>query len=113
MNNPHHHRSGPGACRHAARTDYGEQEANRYQAAVCVTDVDGRAVSAVLNTVNGDSFTAFAATEAARRVMGGEVRPGFQTPAVMFGHSFAETIADTRITFIDGVCMDACPLPAT
>ena len=39
-----------------------------------------------------------AAVEAARRVLAGEVRPGFQTPAALFGHDFAETIADTRIT---------------
>ena len=32
------------------------------------------------------------------RVLGGEVRPGFQTPAGLFGAGFAETIADTTIT---------------
>ena len=33
-----------------------------------------------------------------RRVLAGEVRPGFQTPAGLFGNGFAETIADTTIT---------------
>jgi short subunit dehydrogenase-like uncharacterized protein len=38
-----------------------------------------------------------AAAEAAQRVLAGEFRPGFQTPAGLFGNDFAETIADTRI----------------
>jgi len=75
-----------------------EREANRYHAAVEVTDDGGTVVQSVLDTVNGYTFTAMAAAEAARRVLGGEVRPGFQTPAGLFGHNFAETIADTRIT---------------
>lgn len=78
-----------------------EREENRYQAAVEVTDADGTVLRSVLDTVNGYSFTAMAAAEAARRVLTGEVRPGFQTPAGLFGHGFAETIVDTRIT-------DAC-----
>ena len=38
-----------------------------------------------------------AAAEAGRRVLGGEVRPGFQTPTALFGTGFAQTIADTSI----------------
>lgn len=75
-----------------------EREENRYRAAVEVTDADGTVLRSVLDTVNGYSFTAMAAAEAARRVLGGEVRPGFQTPVGLFGHGFAETIANTRIT---------------
>lgn len=74
-----------------------ERAASRYHAAVEVTDADGTVVRSVLDTVNGYTFTAMAAAEAARRVLGGEVRPGFQTPAGLFGNGFAETIADTRI----------------
>jgi short subunit dehydrogenase-like uncharacterized protein len=54
-------------------------------------------VRAILDTVNGYAFTAIAAAEAARRVLGGEASPGFQTPAGLFGDGFAETIADTTI----------------
>lgn len=75
-----------------------QREANRYQAAVEVTGGDGAVARSVLDTVNGYTFTALAAAEAARRVLGGEVRPGFQTPAGLFGAGFAETIADTTIT---------------
>ena len=75
-----------------------ERAANRYRASVEVMDKDGTIVRSVLDTVNGYSFTSMAAAEAARRVLGGEVRPGFQTPAGLFGTDFVETIADSRIT---------------
>jgi short subunit dehydrogenase-like uncharacterized protein len=78
----------------------GQRDANRYQAAVEVTGADGTVARSVLDTVNGYSFTALAAAEAARRVLGGELVPGFQTPAGLFGAGFAETIADTTITDI-------------
>lgn len=74
-----------------------QREANRYHAAVEVSGDDGTVVRSILETVNGYTFTAIAAAEAARRVMNGEAHPGFQTPAGVFGDGFAETIADTRI----------------
>lgn len=76
--------------------DAQERKANRYQAAVKVTGEDGTTARAVLDTVNGYTFTALASVEAARRVLGGEVASGFQTPVGIFGAGFAETIADTR-----------------
>ncbi|MFS3135657.1 saccharopine dehydrogenase family protein [Gluconacetobacter sacchari] len=78
--------------------DASERAANRYQAAVAVTAADGTIARSVLDTVNGYSFTPMAAAEAARRVLAGEVRAGFQTPAGLFGSGFVKTIADTRIT---------------
>lgn len=78
-----------------------EREASRYQASASVIGADGHTVRAILDTVNGYSFTPLAAAEAARRVICGEVRPGFQTPAGLFGAGFAETIADTRISLLD------------
>jgi len=77
-----------------------ERAANRYQAAVEVVGADGAIARSVLDTVNGYTFTAIAAVEAARRVLAGDARSGFQTPAGLFGRGFAETIADTRI--VDG-----------
>lgn len=71
--------------------------ANRYQAVVEVTDGQGKVVRSLLDTVNGYTFTAMAAAEAGRRVLAGDVRPGFQTPAGLFGNGFAQTIADTTI----------------
>lgn len=80
--------------------DEQERLANRYRAIVEVTDTGGEIVRSVLNTVNGYTFTAIAAAEAGRRVLAGEHRPGFQTPATLFGNGFAETIADTTIVDI-------------
>lgn len=74
-----------------------QREANRYQASVEITGADGPTVWSVLDTVNGYTFTPMAAVEAARRVLAGEHRPGFHTPASLFGSHFAETIADTTI----------------
>ena len=74
-----------------------QRDADRYHAAVEVTGEDGAVARSVLDTVNGYTFTPLAAAEAARRVLHGEHRPGFHTPAALFGTSFAETIADTRI----------------
>ncbi|KRE09286.1 hypothetical protein ASE63_21490 [Bosea sp. Root381] len=78
--------------------DAEQRNANRYQAAVEVTGADGTVARSILDTVNGYSFTALAAAEAARRVLDGEARSGFQTPAGLFSAGFAETIADTTIT---------------
>jgi hypothetical protein len=63
-----------------------------------VTGDDGTVVRSILDTVNGYTFTPLAAAEAARRVLSGERRAGFRSPAELFGNDFAETIADTRIT---------------
>lgn len=52
----------------------------------------------VIETVNGYTYTPLAAVEAARRVLSGERRAGFGTPAQQFGVGFAETIAGTTIT---------------
>jgi short subunit dehydrogenase-like uncharacterized protein len=71
--------------------------ANRYQAIVEVTDDRGQVTRSRLDTVNGYTFTAMAAAEASRRILAAEVRPGFQTPAGLFGNGFAQTIADTTI----------------
>lgn len=75
----------------------GERLANRYQAVVEVSDAQGYVFRSMLDTVNGYTFTAMAAAEAGHRVLRGEARAGFQTPAELFGNGFAETIADTTI----------------
>jgi short subunit dehydrogenase-like uncharacterized protein len=77
-----------------------EKESNPYQISVIVTAEDGTIQRAVLHTVNGYTFTTLASVEAARRVLGGEIRGGFQTPASVFGAGFAETISGSVIRFI-------------
>lgn len=75
----------------------GQREQNRYQVAIEVLAIDRKTYCAVLDTVNGYTFTPMAAARAAQRVLEGEARPGFQTPAGLFGESFALSIADTTI----------------
>lgn len=75
-----------------------EREAHRARAVVEVTGADGTIARSVIETVNGYSYTPLAAVEAARRVLSGERRGGFATPANIFGGGFAESIAGTVIT---------------
>ncbi|BEU28126.1 saccharopine dehydrogenase NADP-binding domain-containing protein [Paraburkholderia sp. 22B1P] len=77
--------------------DEQERLANRYRAVVEVVTSEGEVVRSILDTVNGYTFTAIAAAEAGRRVLAGEAGPGFQTPAMLFGNGFAESIADAII----------------
>lgn len=74
-----------------------ERESNPYQVSIIATAEDGTVKRAVLHTVNGYTFTAWASVEAARRVIGGESLEGFQTPAGVFGPGFAETIKGSLV----------------
>ncbi|KAL2068183.1 hypothetical protein VTL71DRAFT_16281 [Oculimacula yallundae] len=78
----------------------GERDSNPYQVSVIATAEDGTVRRAVLHTMNGYSFTTLASVEAARRILGGEVQTGFQTPAEVFGAGFAETIGGTTFKFL-------------
>ena len=75
-----------------------QRDAHRARAVAEVTGLDGTVARSVIETVNGYSYTPLAAVEAARRVLGGERRAGFQTPAKLFGVGFAQTIGGTQIT---------------
>ncbi|WP_047225694.1 saccharopine dehydrogenase family protein [Pseudomonas brassicacearum] len=75
-----------------------QREANRARAVAEVTGADGTVARSMIETVNGYTYTPLAAVEAARRVLDGERRAGFETPGRMFGVGFAETIAGTTIT---------------
>jgi short subunit dehydrogenase-like uncharacterized protein len=74
-----------------------QRDAHRARAVAEVTGLDGSVARSVIETVNGYSYTPLAAVEAARRVLGGERRAGFETPANLFGVGFAQTIAGTQI----------------
>lgn len=75
-----------------------QRDAHRARAVAEVIGADGSVARSVIETVNGYSYTPLAAVEAARRVLGGERRAGFETPGRVFGMGFAETIAGTTIT---------------
>lgn len=55
-----------------------QRNANPYHAAVVVTTTDGKVEPDALRLVNGYTLIATASVEAARRVMAGEVLPGFR-----------------------------------
>lgn len=74
-----------------------ERVANRASAVAEVTGSDGTVVRARIDTVNGYSYTPLAAVEALRLLMVGQFKPGFQTPATVFGAGFAVSITGTRI----------------
>jgi short subunit dehydrogenase-like uncharacterized protein len=74
-----------------------ERSANRASVVAEVMGIDGTVVRARMDTVNGYSYTPLAAVEALRLLVAGQVKPGFQTPATVFGAGFAISIADTRI----------------
>lgn len=75
-----------------------ERDAHRARAVAEVIASDGSIARSMIETVNGYSYTPLAAIEAARRVLSGERKPGFETPARIFGGGFAESIAGTTIT---------------
>jgi short subunit dehydrogenase-like uncharacterized protein len=77
-----------------------QREAHPARAVAEVIGADGVIASARIDTVNGYSYTPLSAIEAARRVLTGEHRPGFQTPAKLFGTGFAKSIDGTSITEI-------------
>ncbi|WP_106477903.1 saccharopine dehydrogenase family protein [Phytohalomonas tamaricis] len=74
-----------------------QRDTHRARAVVEVTGIDGTVARSLIETVNGYSYTPLAAVEAASRVLEGERRPGFETPAQIFGGGFAETIEGTII----------------
>lgn len=69
-----------------------QRQSNPYHAVAIVKSENGSHTVSVLHTVNGYTFTPIASVEAARRVLGGDWQPGFQTPAGVFGSGFVETI---------------------
>jgi short subunit dehydrogenase-like uncharacterized protein len=75
-----------------------QRVAHRARAVAEVIGADGTRARSVIETVNGYTYTPLAAVESARRVLNGDRRPGFETPARVFGVGFAQTIAGTTIT---------------
>jgi short subunit dehydrogenase-like uncharacterized protein len=72
-----------------------ERDANPYHAAIAVATIDGSIKRDVLRLVNGYTLVAVASVEAARRVVAGDLLPGFQTSATVFGASFIGSVTGT------------------
>ncbi|MFC7376880.1 saccharopine dehydrogenase family protein [Brachybacterium sp. GCM10030268] len=107
-----HHSTGLGDIEVYLRTDSGfpdrdefvsgptahERSQDRYHALAEVTEHRGKTVRARIDTPNGYTFTQLSSVEVARRAAAGEVRPGFQSPASVYGHQLATSIYSTTIT---------------
>lgn len=65
-----------------------DRERDRRVLVAVAGDPSGRTVMSRLRTPEAYTFTAVAAVECVRRVLGGEVKSGFQTPAGLFGADF-------------------------
>ncbi len=74
-----------------------ERDAHRARAVVEITGADGDIHLAIIETVNGYTYTPLAAVEAARLVLADIRHAGFQTPAQVFGANFALSIPGTRM----------------
>lgn len=77
-----------------------ERGEDRYRALAEVTERSGRTIRARIDTPNGYTFTQLSSVEVARRAATGTVRPGFQSPAAVYGHELATSIVTTTITDI-------------
>ncbi|KZM24046.1 uncharacterized protein EKO05_0004600 [Ascochyta rabiei] len=77
-----------------------QRDENPYRAAAVVTAADGTVKRAVLQSVNGYTFTSVASVQAAKRILNGQVVAGYQTPFAVFGSDFAEVITGFRTRFI-------------
>jgi short subunit dehydrogenase-like uncharacterized protein len=69
------------------------RDASPYHAAIKVVMADGSVRETAVRTVNGYTLVGEASVEAARRVMAGEMKPGFQTSATLFGAGFINGMA--------------------
>ena len=76
--------------------DPGRREASRSLVWGEALAPDGMRAAARMQGPNGYSFTAVSAVAIARRVLEGAARPGFQTPAGLFGADFALELGFTR-----------------
>jgi len=73
-----------------------ERKASRSVLVAEVENTAGQGATSRLTTPNGYALTADVSVEIARRVLGGEVRAGFQTPAMVYGADFVMTLAGTE-----------------
>ena len=62
----------------------------------------GKRATARLHTPNGYALTAMTALRAAQNAVGGEIKPGFQTPSRAFGEDFILQFDGVRREDIDG-----------
>jgi short subunit dehydrogenase-like uncharacterized protein len=80
----------------------GQREAENCVIVAEAEDSWRQRASTRLETTDGYSFTAEAATSIAQRIVRGDFLPGFQTPAKVYGADFVLGIKGTRRTELNG-----------
>ena len=78
-----------------------ERDAGRSRVIATVSGADGRVVRSMIETSSGYSYTAESGVEVARRVMAGDFKPGFQSPASAYGVDLATSVGEARIVDLD------------
>ena len=76
---------------------------------VAEAESDGRVARARLETPSGYETTRLAGVEAARRILAGEAKPGFQTPATAFGADFVLALPGVKREDLDVESGDPIP----
>lgn len=78
-----------------------ERDAGRSRVIAIVTDGSGKAVRSMIETSSGYSYTGESGVEVASRVLAGDFKPGFQSPASAYGPSLATSVGGGKITDLD------------
>lgn len=78
-----------------------ERDAGRSKVHVQVTGADGTVKSSLINTESGYTYTQKSGVEIARRVVAGDFKTGWQTPASAYGPELATQIGDAYIVDLD------------
>ncbi|MCX2731537.1 saccharopine dehydrogenase NADP-binding domain-containing protein [Saccharopolyspora sp. NFXS83] len=78
-----------------------ERARGHYLALAEVTGGDGRVARSLVTTPTGYTFTQHSSVEIARRVLSGQFRPGFQSPASAYGPELVTAIDGTTVVDLD------------
>lgn len=78
-----------------------ERDAGRSRVLAEVTDADGSVVRSLIETSSGYSYTGESGIEVARRVLAGDFKPGFQSPASAYGSELATSVGGGRFIDLD------------
>ncbi|KAK3637564.1 hypothetical protein LTR56_013567 [Elasticomyces elasticus] len=78
-----------------------ERDASPYDVAITVTTKGGAVKRAAMHSVNGYSYIGIASAEAARRVLAGNITPGFQLSSVAFGYDFADSVGEEVLSSVE------------
>ncbi|MCX2479426.1 saccharopine dehydrogenase NADP-binding domain-containing protein [Pedobacter sp. MC2016-15] len=74
-----------------------ERAEGRTKLSAEVTDADGKVVRSIVDAPSGYTLTPLSVVAVASRILNGEFKPGYQSPASAYGESIINDIPDTSI----------------